>query len=185
MADVELMQLIKEKALRMAEKFVPRQLDNFEPLLIYRTVVYDKKSGAMRSMQRIWLIFLIILITGICTAQVPDLVGNWTGSATAYFVGDGAYDLVEDDRVTLIVVEQTDRLITGNITYMNEGEEIVEAFAGAIGADNKTFYIAESKGYGFGTIISDDEIEMSYLEQGKPAIASIDKFHRIKASSAH
>jgi len=49
---------------------------------------------------------------------------------------------------------------------------------GAIGADNKTFYIAESKGYGFGTIISDDEIEMSYLEQGKPAIASIDKFHR-------
>jgi hypothetical protein len=74
----------------MAENFVPRQLDNFEPLLIYRTVVYDKKSGAMRSMQRIWLIFLIILITGICTAQVPDLVGNWTGSATAYFVGDGA-----------------------------------------------------------------------------------------------
>ena len=65
MADVELMQLIKEKALRMAENFVPRQLDNFEPLLIYRTVVYDKKSGAMRSMQRIWLIFLIILITGI------------------------------------------------------------------------------------------------------------------------
>ena len=77
-----------------------------------------KKSGAMRSMQSILLIVLIILIMGICTAQVPDLVGNWTGSAMAYFVGDGAHDLVEDDRVTLIVVEQTDRLITGNITYI-------------------------------------------------------------------
>jgi len=136
-------------------------------------------------MERILLIFLTTLILGICTAQVPDLVGNWTGSATAYFVGDGAYDLVEDDSLTLAVVEQTDRLFTGNITYMREGEEIAEAFAGVIGVDNKTLYIAESKGYGFGTIISDDEIEMSYLEQGKPAIASIDKFHRIKASSAH
>jgi hypothetical protein len=27
----------------MAENFVPLQLDNFEPLLIYRMVVYDKK----------------------------------------------------------------------------------------------------------------------------------------------
>jgi hypothetical protein len=103
------------------------------------------QGGAMRSMRRIWLIFLIIQITGICVAQVPDLVGNWTGSAPAYFVEDGAHDLVEDDRIILAVIEQTDRLFTGNITFMRDGEEVVEAFAGAIGADNKTLYIAESK----------------------------------------
>ncbi|MCK9405401.1 MAG: hypothetical protein M0Q47_03155 [Methanothrix sp.] len=135
----------------------------------------------MRSMLRIWLIFLIILITGICAAQIPDLVGNWTGYAPAYFVEDGVHDLVEDDRIVLAVVEQNDRLFTGNITFMRDGEEVVEAFAGAIGADNKTVYIAESKGCGFGTIVSEDEFEMVYLEHGKPAISAIDQFHRTKA----
>ena len=139
------------------------------------------QGGTMRSMLRIWLIFLIILITGICAAQIPDLVGNWTGYAPAYFVEDGVHDLVEDDRIVLAVVEQNDRLFTGNITFMRDGEEVVEAFAGAIGSDNKTLYIAESKGYGFGAIISEDEFEMVYLEHGKPAIAAIDQFHRIKA----
>jgi hypothetical protein len=139
------------------------------------------QGGAMRSMRRIWLISLIILITGICAAQALNLVGNWTGSAPAYFVEDGAHDLVEDDRIILAVIEQTDRLFTGNITFMRDGEEVVEAFAGAIGADNKTLYIAESKRYGIGTIISEDEFEMVYLEHGKPAIAAIDQFHRIKA----
>lgn len=84
------------------------------------------KGDAMRSMRRIWLIFLIILITGICAAQVPDLVGYWAGSAPAYFIEDGAHDLVEDDRIVLAVVEQTDRLFTGNITFMRDGEEVVE-----------------------------------------------------------
>ena len=139
------------------------------------------KGDAMRSMRRIWLIFLIILITGICAAQVPDLVGYWAGSAPAYFIEDGAHDLVEDDRIVLAVVEQTDRLFTGNITFMRDGEEVVEAFAGAISADNKTLYIAESNGYGFGTIISENEFEMVYLEHGTPAIAAIDQFQRTRA----
>jgi hypothetical protein len=44
MADVELMQLIREKVLRIVENFILLQLDNFEPVLIYRMVVYDKKK---------------------------------------------------------------------------------------------------------------------------------------------
>jgi len=40
----------------------------------------------------------------------------------------------------------------------------VESLAGATGLDNKAFYVAESNdGYDFGTIISDDEIELIYL----------------------
>ena len=44
MADVELMQLIRENVLRIVENFILLQLDNFEPVLIYRMVVYDKKK---------------------------------------------------------------------------------------------------------------------------------------------
>jgi hypothetical protein len=66
-------------------------------------------------------------------------VGNWTGSTTGYVGADGAIDLVEKDSISLAVAEQNDRLFTGKITYTRDGEEIAEGFAGAIGADNKTY----------------------------------------------
>jgi hypothetical protein len=135
----------------------------------------------MRGMQKIWPGSLIILITGLCAAQATDLVGNWTGSTTGYVGADGAYNMVENDSINLAISEQNDRLFIGSITYTRDGEEIVEGFAGAISTDNKTLYITESKGYGFGTIISEDEIELIYLEDGETVVAAIDKLHRIKA----
>ena len=135
----------------------------------------------MRGTQKIGLGLLLILIGGICAAQATDLVGNWTGSTTGYVGADRAYNLVENDRISFAISEQNDRLFTGNVTYTRDGEKIIEGFAGAIGADNKTLYIAESKGYGFGTIISDDEIELIYLENEETVLAAIDKLHRLKA----
>jgi hypothetical protein len=135
----------------------------------------------MRGTQKIWLGWLLILIAGICAAQATDLVGNWTGSTTGYVGADGAYNLVENDSICFAISAQNDRLFTGNVTYARDGETIIESFAGAIGVDNKTLYIAESKGYGFGTIISDDEIELIYLENGGTVLAAIDKLHRLKA----
>ena len=135
----------------------------------------------MRGTQKIGLGLLLILIGGICAAQATDLVGNWTGSTTGYVGADRAYNLVENDRISFAISEQNDRLFTGNVTYTRDGEKIIEGFAGAIGSDNKTLYIAESKGYGFGTIISDDEIELIYLENGETVLAAIDKLHRLKA----
>lgn len=146
----------------------------------YRMEACYKQGGTMRGMQKIWPGLLIILITGVCAAQAPDLVGNWTGNTTGYFGADGAYNLLENDSISIAVAEQNDRLFTGSIAYMREGEEIVEDFAGAIGADNKTLYIAESKGYGLGTIISEDEIELIYLEDGDTVVVAIDRLHRIK-----
>lgn len=127
-------------------------------------------------MKRILLaVSLVFLATEICMAQVPDLVGNWTGLTTGYVGGK----LVENDSISLAIVEQNDRLFIGNVTYRRNGTEIVEAFAGAIGLDSKTLYIAENKGYGSGAIISDDEIEMIYLEDGKQGVVAIDKLHRV------
>jgi len=117
---------------------------------------------------------------GISTAQVPNLVGNWTGFQNAYAAEDGSYKLMENMSINLNILEQKDRLFKGNIAYTLNGKEIVEGFAGAIGLDNKTLYIAESnKGYDLGTIISDDEVELIYLQDGAFGWASIEKLHRI------
>ena len=131
-------------------------------------------------MRNLWHLALIFLATSICTAQIPNLVGNWTGSETGYFEEGGFYQLSENTGVNLAIAEQKDRLFTGNITYILNGIEVVEGFAGAIGLDNKTFYIAEIKeGYDMGTIISKDEIELLYLADGAKGWASIERLHRI------
>jgi hypothetical protein len=118
---------------------------------------------------------------GTCTAQIPDLVGNWTGFENAYAAENGSYKLQELSNVTYTITEQKGRLFKGDVTYMVNGTEITEGFAGAIGLDNKTFYRAElSKGYSIGTIISDNEIDLIYLEDGESGWVIIGEIHRIK-----
>ena len=132
-------------------------------------------------MKEIWLILLILMTAGICTAEVPDLVGNWAGSQNTYVAENGSYKLFENQSTSLVIAEQKDRLFTGYVTYPSDGKEIVENFAGAIGLDNKTLFIAElNEGYDFGTIISDDEIELIYLADGGQGRTVIDKLYRIK-----
>ena len=132
-------------------------------------------------MKKIWLILLILMTAGICTAEVPDLVGNWAGSQNTYVAENGSYKLLENENTSLVITEQKDRLFTGYVTYPSDGKEIVESFAGVIGLDNKMFYIAElNEGYDFGTIISDDEIELMYLADGENGRTVINTLYRIK-----
>ncbi len=133
-------------------------------------------------MIKIWCVVLLaFLATSVCAAEVPDLVGYWTGSEDAYNAENGSYKLLENLSVSLSIVEQKDRLFTGNVTYTLNETEIVEALGGAIGPDNQTFYIAESdKGYSIGKIVSDNEIEIIYLEDGESGWVAIEKLYRIK-----
>jgi hypothetical protein len=131
------------------------------------------------NMKKIWVALLALLAMGICAAEVPTLVGNWTGSGTGYFAEDESYKLSENGSVGYNITEQKGRLFTGNITYVLNGTKYVEGFAGAIGIDNKTLYLAEiGRGYDLGTIISDDEIELMYIEDGESGWAAINKLHR-------
>jgi len=137
-------------------------------------------------MKKIWSVALLALIfwaMGVCAAEVPDLLGNWTGSGNGLYAEDGSTKPIENWSINLTIGEQKDRLFAGNLTYKDENEtQIVEGFAGAIGPDNKTLYIAEHKeGYDIGTIISADEIELIYLQDGKKGDIEIDRLHRIKA----
>ena len=104
---------------------------------------------------------LAFFATEICAAEVPNLVGNWTGSSNGYFNEDGVVKLSENENISIVITEQKDRLF-------------------AIGLDNKALYIAEfDQGYDMGTIISDDEIELIYLADGETGRAFIDRLHRI------
>ena len=137
-------------------------------------------------MKKIWcfaLLVLVFLATGICAAEVPDLLGKWTGLESWYGAVNGSAKLTENESLNVTIVEQKNRLFTGNLTYkLENGTEIVEGFAGAIGLDNKTLYLAEfNEGYDLGTIISDDEIELIYLQDGKMAETTIGRLHRIMA----
>ena len=109
--------------------------------------------------------------------------GKWTGLESWYGEVNGSAKLTENKSLNVTVVEQKDRLFTGNLTYkLENGTEIVEGFAGAIGLDNKTLYFAEfNEGYDLGTIISNDEMELIYLQDGKMAETTIGRLHRIKA----
>ena len=135
-------------------------------------------------MKKIWCfsLVLVFLATGICAAEVPNLLGKWAGVESWYGKVNESTKLIEDKSLNLTVEGQKDHLFTGNMTYIENGTKIVEGFSGAIGLNNKTLYIAEFKeGYDLGTIISNDDIENIYLEDGKMGGAEIDRLHRIKA----
>ncbi|MCJ7443231.1 MAG: hypothetical protein MUO26_01650 [Methanotrichaceae archaeon] len=130
-------------------------------------------------MKKILSLISAFIAIGICAAEVPNLVGNWTGTSNGYFNEDGIARLSENGSISLVITAQKDRLFTGNLTAMLNGEEIVKGLAGAIGLDGKTLYIVEfDQGYDIGTIISDDELELIYLADGKTGQAFIDRLHR-------
>ena len=128
------------------------------------------------------LLVLVFLATGISAAKVPDLQGNWTGSWSGYDDGKGYSNVSENGSILFNFEEQKDRLFLGNLTIKLENETFDSGFAGAIGLDNKTLYISQfDRGYSLGTIISNDEMELIYLSDGKGGSVAIDRLYRIKA----
>ncbi len=119
---------------------------------------------------------LMLATIGVSVGEIPNLLGNWTGSYEGYEQGTG---YINYTGASMTVSEQKGRLFTGNFS---DQEQWKEGFSGIIALDNKTLYIAEydHMGYAIGTIISNDMIELDYLEDGEPAGAFIDKFQRVK-----
>ena len=135
-------------------------------------------------MKNIWcfaLLVLVFLATGISAAKVPDLRGNWTGSWSGYDDGKGYSNLSENGSILFNFEDQKDSIFFGNITIKLKNETEVAGFAGAIGLDNKTLYISQfDEGYSLGTMISNDEMELIYLSDGKGGSVAIDRLYRIK-----
>jgi hypothetical protein len=134
-------------------------------------------NASMRSIWPLALLVPLLLAAGIGMAEIPNLVGNWTGSGEENVFG---HEFQEGLALNMTVTEQRGRLFTGNLTYEHNDTETVEGFSGAIGLDNKTIYMAEFReGFDFGTIVSQDEIELIYLQEGSKVQAEIDRLHRV------
>jgi hypothetical protein len=133
-------------------------------------------------MKTIWSILLVLLAlsaTGICAAEIPDLVGNWAGKGPGYNEETG-YVEDADNTLNFSITEQNGRLFNGELTYKLNGTDVVEDFAGTISPDNKTFYIAEFiSGYDVGTVVSEDEIDLMYLLEGKAGAVFIETLRRV------
>lgn len=134
----------------------------------------------MAGKQAFILVASVMVVTiGLSIADVPNLVGNWTGLGEGYQNGMGYLNENEAGAVTYMISEQKDRFFSGYIIINDSSEHKVlspmtEAFSGVIALDNRTLYIAEyDKGYDIGTLISNDVAELYYLEDGKNAGAFI------------
>jgi hypothetical protein len=124
------------------------------------------------------LVALMLATIGLSAAEIPNLVGNWTGTYEGYANGIGYKATNETGAITLVISEQLGRLFTGNLTELGQGTAGV---SGVIALDNQTFYMTEyDGGYDIGTILSSDTIELLYLEDGEKGGAFIDEFHRVK-----
>ncbi len=140
----------------------------------------------MAAKQAFIVLALIMATIGLTLANIPNLTGNWTGSFKGYEKGIGYLEENKTGTLTIMISEQKGRLFTGNLTdnsslVQNNQEQSMEGFSGVIGLDNKTLYMAEyNKGYDIGTVLSNDTIELIYLEDGETAGAIIDTFHRTK-----
>ncbi len=137
----------------------------------------------MKNILCLGLLALSLFAIGVCVAEVPDLIGNWTISWSEYDAGAGYSNSTENESYVMAITEQKGRIFSGNLIYKQKNEtEEIEAFAGAIGSDDKSLYIAEAaEGYSLGSIISKDEIELIYLADGKAMSVAVDKLNRIKA----
>jgi hypothetical protein len=124
---------------------------------------------------------LVFAAIGLSAAEIPNIVGNWTGSYEGYANGIDYRAANETGTINLVISEQWGRLFKGNLSELGQG---TEAVSGVIALDNKTFYMTEyDGGYDIGTVLTSDTIELLYLEDGEKGGAFIDKFHRIKEKS--
>ncbi|OPY37530.1 MAG: hypothetical protein A4E35_01446 [Methanoregula sp. PtaU1.Bin051] len=111
---------------------------------------------------------------------VPNLLGNWTGPARGYVKGMGYRD-TGTATMTLSVTSQNDRVFAGNllIPYLN-GTIRTDGFAGVIAHDGETLRIVEFETYEHndGWILSENEIELVFIDVGEPQSIFVDSFKR-------
>lgn len=134
------------------------------------------------------IVALMMAAVGLSTAEIPNLIGNWTGSFQGYDKDAGYMDVNETGNLIMTISDQRDRVFTGNFilnfSLPQTGlVQTTEGFSGVIGWDNETLYFAEyDKGYDIGTVLSNDTIEAVYIEDGdgETAGAYICSYHREK-----
>ncbi|HEX2529761.1 MAG TPA: hypothetical protein VHL31_26160 [Geminicoccus sp.] len=97
-------------------------------------------------------------------AEMPDLVGTWTGVGPAVSVSDGWQT---DRPATLVITEQQGAVFKGQYMWPNDEEPTV----GVIRQDGKTILTSGTLGSNLHMLTGPDEMEACYIEGGDDAIA--------------
>ncbi len=120
----------------------------------------------------------VIPVTNV--TAIPDLTGNWTGPMKGYDEGTGFTDY-PDLTMRLTVTEQHDRIFSGYLVFTyKSSEKESESVAGVISRDGRTLTMVEKGGgYNTGIILSNDEIELTYVNDGTPYSIAVDSFRRV------
>jgi len=110
---------------------------------------------------------------------IPNLVGNWTGPMLGYDEGTGFSDY-QNKTMTMVIAEQHGRIFSGYVQFFWNGKEHATGIAGVIGTDGRTFSMVEKdSGYTFGTILANNEIELTYLHDSTPYSVALDSLKRV------
>ncbi len=106
------------------------------------------------------------------------LTGTWPGTSLGYMETGSGYGIIRGD-LTMNITSQEDSLFAGQVTYVVNGTTTTKQFAGVLGRDGKTVETVEfPDGFGDGMIISENEIQLVFRNDGTPSTIAIDMFRR-------
>jgi hypothetical protein len=121
-------------------------------------------------------VFLFVISTGLSVSaaelsEIPDLVGNWTGTSTGHNAMDG-YFYEGDFTYVFSVTDQNGRVFNGTLYVADINETTLYPYSGIISYDQKTLVITEyGTGMDTGYLISPEEMELILLVNEKNAFA--------------
>lgn len=118
---------------------------------------------------------LLLVAAPALAADVPSLLGTWSGEQE----GAGARDGFKKGPVTLIVGEQQGRAFTGKVIYPQGAGEGSSPFYGSIATDGRMVSIADEDGAAFGTV-EGDTLQLCYVETGADAASACVELTRQK-----
>jgi hypothetical protein len=108
------------------------------------------------------------------------LTGTWLGTSLGYMENESGYGPIKGI-MTMNVTTQEDRLFSGQIAYVVNGTPLTKQFAGVIGQDGRTVEIVEfPAGFDDGVIVSENEIQLVFRDDGTPSTIAIDTFRRVE-----
>jgi hypothetical protein len=133
----------------------------------------------MKGFFAVFFLCMFVGMTGITTADIPNLVGNWTGPYVEY--GNQSFSEKEGGFFFLNITEQKDRIFVGNSSYVKaDGTPVMMKMAGVISADGTELSVVEqNNGYSHGKVLGPDAFELTYLTDKDPISVAVDQFNRI------
>jgi len=127
-----------------------------------------------------FVIVLLALCIPTLAVDMPNMVGNWTGS----YEGVGFENITSsnpDGNLTFFKIGETTWTISieeqNGAGFVGEKSSttnpVMQKLVGIIGFDNKTISMADETGYYLGEMISPAEMQLLHYENGKDGMAAV------------